>query len=225
MTAEAPREPTIISGPAQFDKAFGVSRETLDRLRVYADLLKRWQKAVNLVAPSTIPEVWHRHFADSAQLASLIPPTAKRHADLGSGGGFPGLVLAIMLANRTGCTTTLVESDQRKSAFLREVARNTGIAVEILAQRIENPATCAKVGAVDVVTARALAPLAHLFALSAPICTASTLGLYLKGRGVEQEIVDARKFWQFEHRLIPSMTQAGAAVVEVRNLVALDKGA
>ena len=220
MTAELP----IITGPAQFDKAFGVSRETLDGLKLYADLLKRWQKVVNLVAPSTLGEVWHRHFADSAQLAALIPPTAKRHVDLGSGGGFPGLVLAIMLVER-GLATTLVESDQRKCAFLREVARNTGIVVEILAQRIENPATCAKVGAVDVVTARALAPLAHLFALSAPICTASTLGLYLKGRGVEQEIVDARKFWQFEHRLIPSMTQAGAAVVEVRNLVALDKGA
>ena len=220
MTAELP----IITGPAQFDKAFGVSRETLDGLKLYADLLKRWQKVVNLVAPSTLGEVWHRHFADSAQLAALIPPTAKRHVDLGSGGGFPGLVLAIMLVER-GLATTLVESDQRKCAFLREVARNTGIVVEILAQRIENPATCAKVGAVDVVTARALAPLAHLFALSAPICTASTLGLYLKGRGVEQEIVDARKFWQFEHRLIPSMTQAGAVVVEVRNLVALDKGA
>ena len=220
MTAELP----IITGPAQFDKAFGVSRETLDGLKLYADLLKRWQKVVNLVAPSTLGEVWHRHFADSAQLAALIPPTAKRHVDLGSGGGFPGLVLAIMLVER-GLATTLVESDQRKCAFLREVARNTGIVVEILAQRIENPATCAKVGAVDVVTARALAPLAHLFALSAPICTASTLGLYLKGRGVEQEIEDARKFWQFEHRLIPSLTQAGAAVVEVRNLVALDKGA
>ena len=225
MTSKPLNELPIITGPAQFDKTFGVSRETLDRLRVYADLLKCWQKAVNLVAPSTLGEVWHRHFADSAQLAALIPETAKRHVDLGSGGGFPGLVLAIMFAEHGQMATILVESDQRKCAFLREVARNTGIAVEILAQRIENPATCAKVGAVDVVTARALAPLAHLFALSAPICTASTLGLYLKGRGVEQEIEDARKFWQFEHRLIPSLTQAGAAVVEVRNLVALDKGA
>ena len=225
MTSQPLKEPPVIKGPADFAKTFAVSRETLGRLEIYADLLKRWQKAVNLVAPSTLGEIWHRHLADSAQLAALIPPTAKRHADLGSGGGFPGLVIAIMLAERGGMTTTLVESDQRKCAFLREVARNTGIAVEILGQRIENPATCAKVAPVDVVTARALAPLAHLFALTAPLCTASSLGLFLKGRGVEQEVVDAQEHWQFEHRLVPSLTQAGAAVVEVRHLLALDKGA
>ncbi len=221
MNADRP----LILGPSDFAHVFGVSRETVDRLRTYADLLKRWQKAVNLVAPSTLSEIWDRHFADSAQLATLIPDGTKRHVDLGSGGGFPGLVLAIMLADRGGVSTVLVESDQRKCAFLREVARNTGIAVEIVAQRIETPATSAKVGAVDVVTARALAPLNDLFALSAPLWTESTLGLFLKGRSVDQEILDARQHWQFEHRLIPSMTQAGAAVVEVRNLVVLDKGA
>lgn len=207
-----------ITGPGVFAKAFGVSRETADRLGIYADLLKRWQKAVNLVAPNTLPELWHRHIADSAQLAALFPLDAKRHADLGSGGGFPGLVLAIMLAERGGVTTLLIESDQRKSAFLRDVARQTGIAVEIVTKRIEIAETRAMVGAVDVVTARALAPLDRLFGLSAPICTASSLCLFLKGRGVEQELADAHRAWRFEHRLVPSLTQDGAYVVEVRHL-------
>lgn len=211
-------EPAIIAGPSDFAHAFAVSRETVDRLELYADLLKRWQKAVNLVAPSTLNEVWHRHFADSAQLAALIPDTVSRHADLGSGGGFPGLVLAIMLAERRKLITFLIESDQRKCAFLREVARQAGIAVEIVTKRIEIPETRAMVGAVDVVTARALAPLDRLFGLSAPISSASTLGLFLKGRGVEQELEDARRTWQFEHRLIPSLTQEGAFVVEVKHL-------
>jgi 16S rRNA (guanine527-N7)-methyltransferase len=209
---------TTIAGPTEFAKACNVSRETLDRLVIYADLLKRWQKAVNLVAPGTLPDVWHRHFADSAQLAPLVPATARRHADLGSGGGFPGLVVAIMLAERGQLHTTLIESDQRKCAFLREVARQVGIAVDIMTTRIESSETHAKVGVVDVVTARALAPLDRLFALSAPLCTASTLGLFLKGRGVETELVAARRRWRFEHRLIPSRTQAGAHVVAVWNL-------
>lgn len=207
-----------ITGPAEFAQAFAVSRETLDRLVIYADLLQRWQKAVNLVAPSTLAEVWHRHFADSAQLAALIPLDAVRHADLGSGGGFPGLVLAIMLAERGRPSTVLIESDQRKCAFLREVARHTRIAVEIVTKRIEIAETCRMVATVDVVTARALAPLERLFGLSAPVCTASTLGLFLKGRGVEQELADARRTWRFEHRLVPSMTQEGAFVVHVRHL-------
>ena len=198
--------------------AFAVSRETLDRLVIYADLLQRWQKAVNLVAPSTLAEVWHRHFADSAQLAVLMPPAAARHADLGSGGGFPGLVLAIMLAERGQPRSVLIESDERKCAFLREVARHTGIAVEIVTKRIEIAETRRMVATVDVVTARALAPLERLFGLCAQICTASTLGLFLKGRGVERELADARRTWRFEYRLVPSMTQEGAFVVQVRQL-------
>lgn len=207
-----------IDGPEAFARTFAVSRETVDRLRLYEELLGRWQKAVNLVAPSTLGDIWHRHFADSAQLAPLFPPTARSHADLGSGGGFPGLVLAIILAERGGISTTLIESDQRKCAFLREVARQAGIVVEIVTKRIEIAETRAMVGAVDVVTARALAPLDRLLALSAPISSASTLGLFLKGRGVEQELEDARRQWRFEHRLVPSLTQEGAYIVEVRHL-------
>jgi 16S rRNA (guanine527-N7)-methyltransferase len=215
--ADAPK----ITGPAEFAAVFNVSRETIDRLKIYADLLVRWQKAVNLVAPGTMAEVWHRHFADSAQLAPLLAVGEIKHADLGSGGGFPGLVLAIMRAADGHGTTTLIESDQRKAAFLREVARNTGIAVEIVTQRIENPETHAKVACVDVVTARALAPLDRLLGLSAPLCTPSSVCLFLKGRGVEQELTDAHCGWRFEHRLIPSLTQTGAYIVEVRQLAAI----
>lgn len=211
-----------IDGPAAFATAFSVSRETIAKFETYAALLKQWQRAVNLVAPSTLPDVWHRHFADSAQLKALIPPpvaeTKRRHVDLGSGGGFPGLVLALLWGPRGDVATTLVESDQRKCAFLREVARATGIAVEIVTERIENRQTRDMVGTVDVVTARALAPLDRLFALSEPMCSSSTVGLFLKGRGVEAELEEARRRWRFEHRLIPSVTQQGAFVVEVRHL-------
>jgi 16S rRNA (guanine527-N7)-methyltransferase len=221
------QEPAAINGSGDFARTFNVSRETLDRLQVYAGLVRQWQKAVNLVAPSTLPELWGRHFADSAQLAALVPDAAQRHVDLGSGGGFPGLVLAIMRSGRDGARTILVESDQRKAAFLREAARQTGIAVEIVSGRIEKPETQAKVGVVDVVTARALAPLERLFALSVPLCKASpagsTVGLFLKGRGVEQEIADARLKWRFAHRLVPSLTQVGAFVVEVRDLCPAQK--
>jgi 16S rRNA (guanine527-N7)-methyltransferase len=209
-----------LNTPAGFAAQFGVSRETVERLMLYADLVRRWQKAVNLVAPSTLPEIWHRHFSDSAQIARMIPASVQRHVDLGSGGGFPGLVLAIMRAETMPVTTVLVESDQRKCAFLREVARQTGIAVEIVAQRIETLETSANVKPVDLITARALAPLERLFALSASLSSPSTFGLFLKGKGVEQELHDARLRWQFEHHLEPSLTQEGSAIVVVRNLKA-----
>ncbi len=139
--------PEIIDAQS-FSAHFGVSRETLDRLEVYAEALIRWQKAINLVAPATLPHLWHRHFADSAQLADLVPTAARSLVDLGSGAGFPGLVLALMLGasekkapevGAQGLTRViLVESDSRKAAFLRDVARLTGTAVEILSTRIEN---------------------------------------------------------------------------------------
>ena len=130
--------PARIDSPEAFADFFVVSRETVDRLAIYERLLRQWQKAVNLVAPSTLGEIWHRHFADSAQLAALVPPTAKNLADLGSGAGFPGLVLAIMLADRAGFRVRLIESGQRKAAFLAEVSRQVGVPVDILPTRIES---------------------------------------------------------------------------------------
>ena len=222
----APGDINRIDGPEAFQKAFGVSRETVDRLEVYADLLKRWQKTINLVAPSTLDDIWHRHLADSAQLwgacTSPSPRTLRgegmRYLDLGSGAGFPGLVLAIMAAE-TGLTRhTLVESDTRKAAFLREVARHTGVTVDIVAARIEVTQTVAKVGEVDCVTARALAPLPRLLPLVAPYFGVATVGLFLKGREVTAELEESTRAWEFNSQLQPSLTDPDGRIVVISAL-------
>jgi 16S rRNA (guanine527-N7)-methyltransferase len=219
-----------ISTPADFAAVFDVSRETLDRLAIYEALLRQWQKAVNLVAPSTLDAVWHRHFADSAQVVRLAPQ-ARSWTDLGSGAGFPGLVVAILLADpqlqsspspgdRGGGEAekaplegsphppplptrgrepapafhvTLIESDSRKCAFLREVARKTGITVDILSTRIEQAATHTKLESPEVVSARALAPLDRLLGLAAPLFTPATGWRILEGAGRRRRGRDSRK--------------------------------
>lgn len=213
-----------INSPEDFAEAFGVSRETRGRLELYADVLRHWQKTINLVAPGTLPGLWQRHFADSAQLIRHVPPGAHTWLDLGSGAGFPGMVMAILLSDR--CLTpgqpsphhTLLESDTRKAAFLREVARQTGVAVDIVGQRIESPSTHAKVGRIDVVTARALAPMGRLLDLAAPFLSPHSKGLFLKGRDVEPEIVDARRKWSFDCTLAPSVTDPEGRVAVISNL-------
>lgn len=214
-----------IVSPADFQSAFSVSRETLDRFALYEDLLARWQKTINLIAPKTLPEIWHRHFADSAQLYPLIPHQARRLVDLGSGGGFPGLVLAILAAGdparaspETRLAVTLVESDTRKAAFLRETARALGIAVDILSSRIESIHKSANLQPIDVITSRALAPLPRLFDLMAPLFGPGTTALLLKGRTVVREVDEARRIWQFDLILEPSRTEPEARIVVVRQL-------
>jgi 16S rRNA (guanine527-N7)-methyltransferase len=209
---------TRIDSPESFQAAFGISRETLDRLTTYAQLLSRWQKTINLVAPSTMGDIWHRHFADSAQLWRFRPENARTWLDIGSGAGFPGLVLAILGAETSATHHILVESDARKAAFLREVVRTTGITVDILCMRIENSETRANVKAVDCLTARALAPLPRLFEMAAPYFTSSTLGLFLKGRDVAAEIEQAARGWQFDYELKPSITDEDARVVLLKAL-------
>jgi 16S rRNA (guanine527-N7)-methyltransferase len=213
-----------IVGPEDFARAFNVSRETIDKLSTYEALLRQWQKTINLVAPSTLDAVWSRHFADSAQLLALAPPDAKRWLDLGSGAGFPGLVLAIMLAPREDAQVTLVESDTRKAAFLAEVGRRTGAPVDIRPERIEKAATQSKLGAVDVITARALAPLPRLLELAAPAFSAQTTGLFLKGREAQSEVDAARARWAFEAELQRSVSDAGGRIVVVRALEAKTEG-
>lgn len=211
-----------VTDPESFARAFGVSRETAGKFESYARLLKQWQKAVQLVAPSTLDTIWWRHFADSAQLASLAPPGARTWLDLGSGAGFPGLVIGILASNGSnplpGLQVTLIESDSRKAAFLREVARSTGCSVDILGTRIESSSTRAKVGAVDVVSARALAPLTELLKLAQPFWTQRTVGLFMKGRDAQTEVETARNMWDFELELKPSLTEPTARIVCVRNL-------
>ena len=211
-----------IAGPEDFAQAFDVSRETIDQLNIYVALLTQWQKRINLVANATLADVWHRHIADSAQLVALAP-NARTWLDLGSGGGFPGLVAAIMLRG-AGTQVTLVESDRRKCAFLAEVARQTGVAVEIHTARIEQIATQGMLAPVDVVSARALAPLARLIPLSLPFFRDDTVGIFPKGRGAESEVAEARTAWAFEVEMVPSLTDEAARIVVVRRPRARTEG-
>lgn len=211
-------DPKAISSPEAFAEAFPVSRETLADLVTYESLLRQWQKTVNLVAPSTLDAVWSRHFADSAQLLRLAPAAARTWLDLGSGAGFPGLVIAIMLKGREGARVTLVESDTRKAAFLREVARHTGAAVDIYAGRIELLSTQDKVAQFDVVTARALASLERLLDLSAPFWGANTVAIFPKGKDAEAEIQEAGKRWTFACRREASLTDGQGRVLVIEDL-------
>ncbi len=203
-----------IETATDFQAAFDVSRETMDRLICYEALLHRWQKAVNLVSSKTLDSVWMRHFADSAQLLRLVP-TRYAWLDMGSGAGFPGLVIAILAAGQPGFTMQLVESDTRKCAFLRDVARQTSAPVEIHNARVESAASQLKVGSVDVVTARALAPLGKLLGLAAPYLDADTVGLFPKGRDATQEVETATKVWRFRCELIESLSDHNGRIAVI----------
>lgn len=194
---------------------FGVSRETSDRLAVLASELARWQAIKNLVGPATLDEVWSRHIADSLQLLGHAPE-ARTWLDLGSGAGFPGLVVAIAGAER-GVTVDLVESNDRKCAFLRHVARVTGAPARVHAARLE-AVVPGFVGRADVVSARALATLDRLLAWTEPLLTTGTVGLFPKGRDVAAELTEARRSWTFEAEILPSRTDSAAGIVRVTSL-------
>lgn len=197
-------------GRAGFLEATGVSRETLDRLQTYADLLLTWNKTINLVGKSTTDDVWTRHLLDSAQLFPLIPKDAETVLDMGSGAGFPGLVLAIMGAPHVH----LAESDQRKCAFLREAARLTGTSVKILAQRLESiPAFPA-----DVITARALAPVEQLLGWGEVFLRPGGRYLFLKGQNVEAELTNAHQLWRMRVLQTPSLTDSRASVLCIQEV-------
>ena len=217
----------VCATPAEFAQLFDVSRETVERLKIYADLLERWQKTINLVAPKTLGDAWQRHFADSAQLWAFVPSDAKFLMDVGSGAGFPGLVLAILAAEKRPVNinpglyplhVTLVESDTRKAAFLRDVARQTGIAVDIMSSRIESITNSVNVRSVDVITSRALAPLLRLFDLLEPLFKPETVALFPKGRNVGDEVEDARRAWSFDLQLESSLTEADARIAVIHHL-------
>jgi len=201
---------TPIDSPEKFAEAFDVSRETLAALQVYEDLLRRWQRVKNLVAPDSLTNIWHRHFADSAQLLALAPD-ARVWLDLGTGAGFPGLVLAIMLESDSAAKVHLVEANGRKCAFLRDVARRTGAGVEIHNSRIESLGNERTLAGIDVVTARALAPLDRLMEYVGPYLLAGATGLFLKGR----ETGVAPTYPGATIRRHPSITDREAAIIEV----------
>ena len=203
-----------------FQATFGVSDDTLEKLVVYEDLLKLWQRKINLIAPSTLQEVWPRHFADSAQLLELAPAGSRTWLDLGSGAGFPGMVLAILRAGRgsenDAIPVRMIESDQRKAAFLGEISRRVRVPVDIAVTRIELLSTQGRDRVADVVTARALAPLDRLLNLACPFFSEDTVGLFLKGREADEEVREARVHWSFDCDLIRSVTDSEARIVRVR---------
>jgi 16S rRNA (guanine527-N7)-methyltransferase len=211
--------------PAQLDLAedraealrlVPVSRETAARLDRFVALLLEWQRKTNLVAQSTLPKVWTRHVADSAQLLRLAPD-AKVWIDLGSGAGFPGLVIACALADRPGAIVHLVESNGKKCTFLREVIRQIGIPAVVHCQRIEQYCKDFSGGA-DVVTARALAPLGRLLSLAAPLLKTQGIGLFPKGQDLAAELTEASKCWTIDAVVVPSVTSPASGVLVVRKL-------
>jgi 16S rRNA (guanine527-N7)-methyltransferase len=216
--ARGQREPPPLT-PEGFRETVDVSRETLARLTVYAGLVAKWQRAVNLVGRASLADPWRRHMLDSAQLMALLPPHGgpdpRVVVDLGSGAGFPGMVLAILGAGEVH----LIESNRRKCAFLAEVARATGTKVSIHAARAEAlhpwPA--------HVVTARALAPLGRLLRLAAPFVAPGGMCLFLKGQRAQEELTAAEKDWKMRAEIVPSLTSRSGMIVKVENLVRDDK--
>lgn len=196
---------------AFIDRA-GVSRETIERLDAIVDQLLIWQKRINLVAPSTLREIWTRHVGDSWQLLDLAPK-AKLWVDLGSGGGFPGLVVAAGIGDRGG-HVHLVESNNRKAAFLRECGRIAKLPITVHAKRIEDFARDFA-GKPDIVSARALAPLPKLLDYIEPFVKKGAQALLPKGQDVEQELTQAAISWHIEAELVPSVTEPGAKIVRV----------
>jgi 16S rRNA (guanine527-N7)-methyltransferase len=190
-----------------------VSRETRRRLDAIVGQLRKWQPRINLVAPSTMSEIEARHIADSLQLPALAPQ-ARRWVDLGSGGGFPGLVAAAVLADTPAADVILIESNAKKCAFLRETARVAGLPVTVVCERIE-AAVPRLSGPFDVVSARALAPLPALLAYAEPLIAAGATGLFPKGQDVDDEVRAALRAWNFDHDLIQSSTEDGARIVRV----------
>jgi 16S rRNA (guanine527-N7)-methyltransferase len=197
-------------------KLIHVSRETGARLDRFADLLINWQNRINLVAPSTLPNLWTRHIADSLQLLTLVEAPIL-WVDLGSGGGFPGLIVACALAEKPGALVHLVESNQKKASFLREAARVTGAPAKVHAVRIED-FVAGFPDQPDVVSARALAPLQELFSEAYPLLKTGAKGLFPKGQDVEAELTEASKYWKFDYGLAPSLTSPDGQIVVVRSL-------
>jgi 16S rRNA (guanine527-N7)-methyltransferase len=195
-----------------------VSRETEQHLDLFVDALLLWQRTTNLVATSTLAHLWTRHIADSLQLIALAPQ-ARVWVDFGSGGGFPGIPIACVLAHEPGAMIHLIESNGKKAAFLREVVRITGVPAKIHQQRVEKfGESCEE--AVHVVTARALAPLKTLFDQAFPLLARGAIGLFLKGQDVDAELTEAAKYWSIEASKVPSRTSPDGCIVVLRGLKA-----
>jgi 16S rRNA (guanine527-N7)-methyltransferase len=202
--------------PDGFAGLTGVSRETLERLGAYAELLRRWSGRINLVSRNTLGDLWRRHFLDSAQLLPFIPNKTRRLVDLGSGAGFPGLVLAILGVPGV----ELVESDARKCVFLREAARIVNAPVAITDSRIET----VKPSTAEIVTARACAPLDKLLPLAQRFIGPNTLCLFLKGEHVEEELTAARQGWRMTAARHPSRADPRGVILKLEQITREPQG-
>lgn len=200
------------------DIAGPVSRETLERLQAFEQMLQKWNKSINLVAGSTAADAWDRHILDSAQLFRLAP-TANRWVDLGSGGGFPGLILGFLLAGRPGAHVHLIESNRKKASFLQAVTGQFNLAAHVHARRIED--SYPLVVEPEIVTARALAPLPLLLDLAAPWLTNGATALFHKGRDYRSEVEESAHRWSFDLIEHASMIDPQGAILEIRNLRSL----
>ena len=193
-----------------------VSRETERRLDVFVARLLQWQARINLIAPSTVAQVWTRHVADSLQLIALASE-ARVWVDFGSGGGFPGIVIACALAETPGARIHLVESNGKKAAFLREAVRVTAVPAEVHQERVENFGE-SYAEPVHAVTARALAPLKTLCDQAFPLIARGAVGLFPKGQDVDAELTEAAKYWSIEAAKVPSKTSPDGCIVVIRGL-------
>ena len=197
-------------GPDGFQKASDVSRETLDRLTVYGDLLQKWQKAINLVGKSTLKDLWRRHMLDSFQLLSLTERKSGAWLDLGSGAGFPALVVAIC----SEFDVHAIESDQRKCLFMGTVSRETSAGLTLHRGRIEEITPFSA----DIISARALAPLDKLLDLAAPFAHENTEFLFLKGQDVDEELTKASKCWIMDVEKHGSLTSEDGCILRITGL-------
>jgi 16S rRNA (guanine527-N7)-methyltransferase len=211
--ASRPNSPILPADKAAALALTPVSRETEARLDRYVALLLEWQAKTNLVAPSTLPNLWTRHISDSLQLLKLAP-SAKVWVDFGSGGGFPGMVLACALAEKSGANIYLIERNTKKAAFLREALRVTSSPGSVQLTEIKDSVDRITTP-VDCVTARALAPLHQLIGFAEPLVRKGAKALFLKGQDVEAELTEATKYWNIQPQLHSSSTGGGGWIVEL----------
>jgi 16S rRNA (guanine527-N7)-methyltransferase len=195
--------------PDQVGELLNVSRETINKFQLYLTLLKKWQRRINLVSNSTLADAWRRHILDSGQLAAYYPPQTRQILDVGSGAGFPGLVLAIM----GGVTVDLVESDQRKAVFLSTVIRELGLPANVHNQRIEVMPNLRP----DVITARALAPVPKLLNLIETQMSTECVCLFLKGESVKDELTNLQSYSTIVATTHPSLSGSTGVVLELKN--------
>ena len=201
-----------VTDAQSFAKAAKATPDQMADLERFLGLLTDWNGRMNLVGPATLPDFWNRHAWDSAQLLRLAPE-ALTWADLGAGAGFPGLVLAILRKDRPGFHIHLIESMAKRCRFLAEVVTTLGLPATVVNERAENLSL-----AVDIVTARACAPLHRLLGYARPYLTAGAQGLFLKGQDVVSDMTEAARYWEYEADVVPSLSDAGGRIVRVKRL-------